>query len=274
MLYRFIDDFGAFLIKNPHRYKLYFPLADANGRLLSAIAPNLSGDIKKDNEHFLTQPASVEDLRSSPLCCREFFINCAGKVIRLSHPGQDTLEAGFLYHKITKKIKGLEIEILNFIPFDLPVEIMRIKVKNISRKKLEIVPTSFIPLYGRSEKNLRDHRHVSSLLNRVSLDKFGISLKPSMVFDEKGHKLNSAIYYCRGFEGGNIAPLGQYPTLDSFFGVGDIYSPDAIFKGALPINKKKKEFDGKEACAALRFHPRRLPPNKEALYHLFLGIEE
>ena len=274
MLYRFIDDFGSFKIKNPHRYKLYFPLADSRARLLSAIAPNLSGDIKKDNEHFLTQPASVEDLRSSPLCCREFFINCGGKVIRLSRPGNDTLEAGFLYHKITKELKGLEIEILNFIPFDLPVEVMRIKVKNISPKEIKIVPTSFIPLYGRSENNLRDHRHVSSLLNRVSLDKFGISLKPSMVFDEEGHKLNSAIYYCRGFEGEAIAPEGQYPTLDNFFGEGDIYSPDAIFKGVLPASKKKKEFDGKEACAALRFCPRRLLPDKEAQYFLFLGIEE
>jgi cellobiose phosphorylase len=274
MLYRFIDDFGAFLIKNPHRYKLYFPLADAQGALLSAIAPNLSGDIKKDNEHFLTQPASVEDLRSSPLCCREFFINCAGKVIRLSRPGQDTLEAGFLYHKITKKIQGLEIEILNFIPFDLPVEVMRIKIRNISAKPVEITPTSFIPLYGRPEKNLRDHRHVSSLLNRVSLEKFGISLKPSMVFDEKGHKINCAIYYCRGFEGQNLAPIGQFPTLDSFFGQGDIYRPDAIFNGTAPVNKNKKEFDGKEACAGLRFRSRRLSPGKEAQYFLFLGIEE
>jgi cellobiose phosphorylase len=274
MLYRFIDDFGAFLIKNPHRHKLYFPLVDANGRLLSAIAPNLSGDIKKDNEHFLTQPASIEDLRSSPLCCREFFINHSGKIIRISRPGQDTLEAGFLYHKITKKIKGLEIEILNFIPFDLPVEVMRIKVRNISSKTAKIVPTSFIPLYGRSEKNLRDHRHVSSLLNRVSLEKFGIALKPTMIFDEKGHKLNSAIYFCLGFEGENIPPVGQFPTLDSFFGQGDIYSPDAIFKDMPPFNKNKKEFEGKEACAGFRFRPRRLSPNKEVQYYLFLGIEE
>jgi cellobiose phosphorylase len=274
MLYRFIDDFGTFQIKNPHRHKLYFPLADSRAKLLSAIAPNLSGDIKKDNDHFLTLPASVEDLRSSPLCCREFFIKVNGKVIRLSRPGDDTLEAGFLYHKINKKVKGLEIEALNFIPFDLPVEVMRIKVKNISRKNISIEPTSFIPLFGRSEKNLRDHRHVSSLLNRVSLDKFGISLKPSMVFDEKGHKLNAAIYFCRGFEANTVAPLGQFPTLDYFYGENDICCPDAIFKNVVPVNKKKKEFDGKEACAGLRFRKRQLVPGKEAQYFLFLGIEE
>ena len=274
MRYRFIDDFGTFKIRSPLGYKLYFPLADAEGKLLSAIAPNLSGDIKKDNDHFLTVPASIEDLRSSPLCCREFFIQAGEKVIRLSRPRDDLLEAGFLYQKITKKTKGLEIEILNFIPFDLPVEVMRVKVKNISRREILIVPTSFIPLYGRSEKNLRDHRHVSSLLSRISLEKFGISLKPSMIFDEKGHKLNSTIYYCRGFEDKMIAPQGQYPTLDNFFGQGDIYCPDAIFKGVDPVKENKQEFEGKEVCAALRFRKRRLAPGKTAEYFLLLGIEE
>ncbi len=274
MLYRFIDDFGTFRIEDPHRYTLYFPLTDAKGKLLSAIAPNLCGDIKKDNDHFLSLPASVEDLRSSPLCCREFFIKAGKKIIRLSRPAKDSLEAGFLYQKVFKKTKDLEIEILNFIPFDLPVEVMRIKVKNISRRRILIEPASFIPLYGRSEKNLRDHRHVSSLLNRVRLDKFGICLKPSMVFDEKGHKLNRSIYYCRGFEGKAVAFKGQYPTLDIFFGRGDIFSPDAIFKTVVPEHKNKKEFDGKEACAAFSFRKRRLAPGSFSEYFLLLGIEE
>lgn len=274
MRYKFIDDSGTFKIKSPLGYKLYFPLADSEGKLLSAIAPNLCGDIKKDNEHFLTVPASIEDLRSSPLCCREFFIQAGSKVIRLSRPQNDTLEGGFLYQKITKKTKGLEIEVLNFIPFDLPVEVMRVRVKNVSRKEILIVPTSFIPLYGRSEKNLRDHRHVSALLNRVSLEKFGISLKPSMIFDEKGHKINPTIYYCRGFEDRMVAPQGQYPTLDHFFGDGDIYSPDAIFRGVDPVKENKPEFAGKEACAALRFRQRKLAPAKTAEYFLLLGIEE
>jgi len=274
MIYRFIDDQGTFSLKNPHRYNLYFPLTDANGRLLSSIGPNLAGDIKRDNEHFLTLPASIEDLRSSLLCRREFFIKVGKKVIRLSTPYQDNLEAGFLYHKVSKKVAGLSIEILSFIPHDLPVEVMRVKIRNISSKEIKITPTSFIPLYGRSEKNLRDHRHVSSLLNRVKLDKFGISLAPSMTFDEKGHKLNRTIYFALGYEGEKLAPLGQFPTLDYFFGEGDVFSPDAIIKDVPPVGDKKEGFDGKEACAAFRFKEKRLVPQKEVEYVLLLGIEE
>ncbi len=274
MIYRFIDDQGTFSLKNPHRYNLYFPLTDASGRLLSSIGPNLAGDIKRDNEHFLTLPASIEDLRSSPLCRREFFIKAGGKVIRLSSPYQDNLEAGFLYHKVKKKVIGLDIEILSFIPHDLPVEVMRVKVRNISSKEIKISPTSFIPLYGRGEKNLRDHRHVSSLLNRVKLDKFGISLAPSMTFDEKGHKLNQTIYFALGYEGKTLAPQGQFPTLDYFFGEGDVFSPDAIFKDVPPVGSKKEEFDGKEACAAFRFGEKKLASQEEVEYILLLGIEE
>ena len=274
MIYRFIDDKGAFSLKNPRRFNLYFPLTDAKGRLLSAIAPNLSGDIKKDNEHFLSLPASVEDLRSSPMCCREFFIKANGKVIRLSRPYQDRLEAGFLYHKVHKKASGLGIEILNFIPHDLPVEVMRVKVVNITSKTIKITPTSFIPLYGRSEKNLRDHRHVSSLLNRVNLDKFGIFLKPTMVFDEHGHRLNSTVYFALAYEGKTIAPVGQFPTLDYFFGEGDIFRPDAIFKDVAAATSKKKEFDGKEVCAAFRFGEKKLSPGEKVEYTLLVGIED
>jgi len=274
MIYRFIDALGTFSLKNPLRHNFYFPLTDASGRLLSSIAPNLSGDIKKDNEHFLTLPASIEDLRSSPLCRREFFIKTGKKVIRLSRPYQDRLEAGFLYQKVYKKVSGLEIEILSFIPYDLPVEVMRIKIKNVSSGEIKILPTSFLPLYGRAEKNLRDHRHVSSLLNRTRLNKFGIFLKPAMVFDEKGHKFNQTVYFVLGYEGKTRAPQGQFPSLDSFFGEGDIFSPDAVFKNILPPGNQQKECGGKEVCAAFRFREKKLNPGAAAEYVLVLGIEE
>jgi len=58
MIYKFIDDKGTFIVKNPLKYNLYFPLTDKTGIFLSAIGPNLSGDIKKNNATFLTVPAS------------------------------------------------------------------------------------------------------------------------------------------------------------------------------------------------------------------------
>ena len=274
MIYKFIDDKGTFRVRNPQRYNLYFPLTDKDGGILSSISPNLAGDIKKNNERFLTLPAGIEDLRSNFLTRRDFFIKTKNECLRLSFPYNDTLEAGLLYHKIIKQTKSLEIEILNFVPFDASVELMRIKVKNRSAKVVKIIPTSFIPLYGRSEKCLRDHRHVTALLNRVYLEKHGIYLKPTMVFDEKGHRANETVYFVLGFEGNGLAPIGQFPSLDYFYGQGDIIHPEAIEKTVQPAVRGSAEFDGKEACAAFRFEEKVLKKNQEAEYFLIMGIED
>lgn len=274
MIFRFIDNNGTFVVEKPQRFNLYFPLADKDGVLLSSISPNLAGDIKKNNEHFLTPPASIEDIRNNLICRREFFIKTEGKVTRLSYPHNDTLEAGLLYQKIIKQVGSLKIEVLNFIPYNLAVEVMRITLKNTGKKDLVITPTSSIPLYGRSEKNLRDHRHVTSLLNRIYLEKYGILLKPTMVFDEKGHRINKTNYFVFGFEDKKIAPVGQFPTFDYFTGEGNLIFPEAIEKNILPINKTRPEFNGKEAIAAFRFRQKKLSPDEENSYFLIMGIAE
>lgn len=274
MIYKFIDDNGTFTVKEPHRFNLYFPLTDKDGRILSSISPNLGGDIKRDNDRFLTPPASIEDIRNNLFCRRDFFIKAGGHVIRMSYPHDDVLEAGFLYHKVTKRASGLKMEVLNFVPFDMPVEVMRVRVTNESGKDVDMVPTSFIPLFGRSEKNIRDHRHVSSLLNRVELDRFGIFLKPTMIFDEKGHMENRTRYFVLGYEGQGKAPVGQFPTLGMFYGEGDMIFPDAIHKLVVPASKKSPEHNGKEACGAFRFSRRKLKNGARAEYCLVMGIEE
>lgn len=274
MIYRFIDAQGTFRVDNPQRYNLYFPLTDSRGTLLSCISPNLSGDIKKDNEHFLTPPASIEDLRHNLLCRRNLFIKVNNKIINLAQTRNGRLEAGLLYHRLIKKIGPLEIEILNFVPHNLGLEIMRVTVKNRSGRQVTITPTSFIPLYGRKEGNLRDHRHVSSLLNRLDLDKYGIYLKPSMIFNEEGHKLNKTIYFAYAFQGNHKPAQGQFPTLDYFCGEGDLNLPDAVTNDVKPVVRHESRFDGKEACAAFRFNDKKLKPKEETSYFVILGIEE
>ncbi len=273
MMYRFIDNLGTFLVEQPQKYKLYLPLTNREGSILSSISPNLAGDIKKDNDHFLTPPASIEDIGNNLLCRRDFFLRTDRETLRLSFPYKDTLEAGFLYQKMRKKAGALDIEILNFIPYNLAVEVMWVKVANKSNQAKRITPTSFIPLYGRAEKNLRDHRHVSSLLNRIELDRYGIFLKPTMVFDEKGHLINETIYFVFGYEGKTCAPVGQFPTLEYFCGEGDLISPDAIEKEVKPLQRKIPDFDGKETCAAFRFQERILKAQEERDYILIMGID-
>ena len=271
-IYKFIDSAGTFTIKNPNKYPIYFPLTDSKGAILSSVSPNLAGDIKSDNDHFLTPPANIEDLRGNLLCRRDFFIKTNNKTIRVSLPYNDTLEAGLLYHKITKKYPALTVEVINFIPYNIAAEVMLVKVKNTSKKSVTITPTSFIPLYGRSEKCLRDHRHVSSLLNRIDLNKFGVIFGPTMIFDEEGHKINKTKYFSLGYENKNLAPVGQFPTLDYFCGKGDLLNPDAIEKNIAPATKYNSSFDGKEVCSSLRFKAKVLKPKQESQYILISGI--
>ncbi len=273
MIYKFIDNKGTFAVEDPQRYNLYFPLTNKDGTLLSSISPNLGGDIKSDNSHFLTPPASIVDVKDNLLCRREFFIKVNNKVLRLSNPHNDKLEAGFLYHKLTKKAGPLHIEILNFVPSSMAVEVMSIKIANKSSKSINITPTSLIPLYGRGENTLRDHRHVSSLLNRIHLDKYGIFLKPTLSFDEEGHKVNKATYFCRGFQDNGIAPLGQFPTLDYFSGEGDLFNPQSIKGGVKPVKKERDEFQGKEAVAAFRFKDKNLRKGESVNYFLIIGVD-
>ena len=56
---RFLNDDGAFTLRNPENISyLYFPLASETG-LKSAVAPNLGGDCKLDQESFLLEPVSA-----------------------------------------------------------------------------------------------------------------------------------------------------------------------------------------------------------------------
>lgn len=273
MIYNFIDNKGTFTVKNPQENNIYFPLTNAKGSLISSISPNLGGDIKADNSRFLTPPATIEDVKHNLLCRRDFFIKVDKRMIRASFPYNDTLEGGLLYHKIIKKVGSLQIEILNFIPPFLDAEIMWVKIINGGKKTLKITPTSFIPLYGRGEKNLRDHRHVSSLLNRIYLNKYGIFLKPTIIFDEKRHQKNDTTYFVLGFEGNSNPPVGQFPTLNYFCGKKDLIKPSAIEDSVKPVTQKLPEFDGKEATAAFRFKDKSLAPQSEANYFLIMGID-
>ena len=272
MIYKFIDQKGTFVVEEPFDISyLYFPLTNKEGTLLSSISPNLAGDIKKDNDKFLTIPVSIEDIKSNPLAKREFFIRVenTGKILKLSSKWEkDKLEAGFLYHKLTKENSLFYAEVINFIPFDLDVEVMWIKL--INKKNIKYTPFFFLPLYGRSEKNLRDHRHVSSLLNRIKLKKYGIILKPTLIFDERGHKENKTLYFVLGIND-EKPPYGQFPTLLSFFGEGLSEFPEAIYKNKKPHRIKRKEFDGKEVCAAFRFSS---SCSKERNFILIMGITE
>lgn len=280
----------AFEARNPdHLSRLYFPLCNEAG-LLSAVTPTLNGDIKTGQNTFVTQPVSEQDLHNTR-SARNFWVYVEGKgpwsatgssaaaqLQRASAKSGETchLEAGALWQRVTRENKplGLRSVVTSFVPAGPEqVEILRVELTNIGRKPLSLTPTSAIPLFARSADNLRDHRHVTSLLHRIALHDAGVLVTPTMSFDERGHHANALVYAVLGCEGDGHLPVGSFPTVDSFIGEGGSFdAPKAVYGDLDAPQLTDVQLQGREAVGALRFKTRKLAPGKSATYLVFTGI--
>jgi len=284
----FTDDNGSFRLENPKNlYELYFPLCNNEG-FMSCITPVLHGDIKIDQHHFVLAPVSVEDLHNTK-SARNFWVYIHGKgafSVANNSSAQNslkftdkssssvTVEAGPLWHKLTvvDALAEMKFETTNFVPVDgSQVEIMVVSITNTGNETVTFTPTSAIPLYGRSADNIRDHRHVTSLVNRLIELVNGVAIKPEIVFDERGHKYNDAIYYVIGAEDDGSLPVGTIPWLHSFIGNGGTLEwPEAVVRNLKPDQLRKN--NGNEYIGALRFRDCTLRPGESKSYIILIGI--
>lgn len=301
----FQDKNGSFIIHDPENYSgLYLPMAGEKG-LKSSITPNLGGDSKTDQNHFLLEPVSIENLhnnrntrnfwcqvyKSTEACdtalsgadpkllgCWSVCGNSAEQEFQKFTDKQDesTLEAGFMWQKISRKSQkyGLQAEVTSFVTISGDMEVEYVEITNISEKKVEIVPTGAIPVYGRSADNLRDHRHVTSLLHRIRTTDYGVEVTPVLSFDERGHQKNNTTYFVYGSDENGEKPESFYPTVEEFIGEGGTFlNPEAV-----RINKPGKpsgtELQGKEAVGGIRFSRKTLKPRETAGYILLCGIAD
>src|SRR5690606_38583474 len=181
--WQFQGEQGVCKLKHPEKNSyLYFPLVNEAG-MMSAITPNLHGGITSGHNTFLMEPVSVDDLHNSK-ASRNFWLYIAGygawsvsgnsakqNAAQFVSDGEESeMEAGFLWHKLTRHYAklGVKAETTSFVPAkDDKVELMKVKITNTGTAPLEFTPTAAIPLYGRSADDLRDHRHVTSLLHRI-----------------------------------------------------------------------------------------------------------
>lgn len=304
--YTFIDDNGSFKLTHAERYRnLYFPLAGENG-LKSFITPGLSGDAKLDQNMFLLKPQSIEDIKDSR-SLRNFWVlvngekpwsvsgNSPYQIERnLTDEAEEvTIEAGFMWHRMTRSSKErcLIAEVTSFIPFDANTEVHLIKITNTSKitKEMSFLPA--VPIYGRSADNLRDHRHVTSLLNRITVTEYGIVNKPTLSFDERGHKENDAVYIVEGFDKTGNLPIGFYPDFDEFVGdAGDAEWPMTVVKRAIKGQKadipgcpgsgrgtdeaKAPGYSaaGREAMGAFEFAEKEVKPGESIEFVVLAGV--
>jgi len=298
-LWKFIDDKGTFASHSAHQIKtLYFPLCNSTP-IMSSVSADLHGDIKTDFNSFLLEPVSrisLSNLKSS----RNFWIYInpalpsklhstrrksgvnpakiwsATGVSKEANRLEDkfNLEAGLLWQKITRQNKkiGLRSEITCFIPAsDDPAELMLLDISNISSKPIKFISTAAIPIFGRSAHNLHDHRHVTSLLQRIQKEKFGVVLRPTLLFDESGHKKNPTSYFVLATDEKYGPPEYIYSTQEEFTGeASDLEAPDAVLKNLLPA--KKNNMQGKESMAGLRFKACVLKPKQSISYIILMGI--
>jgi cellobiose phosphorylase len=289
--WKFIGDNGQFSLDQPQETSfLYFPLANEAG-MLSAISPNLHGDIKSNQYTFLTPPVSVEDLHNSR-ASRNFWVYIKGKGAwsttgnsvkqtsgRFTGPEEQViLEAGFLWHKITRLNQdlGLKSVITSFVPVQSDkAELMKISITNVSNEVMHLTPTAAIPLYGRSADEIRDHRHVTSLLHRIYTTTHGIQLQPSLSFDERGHRVNKVTYNVLGSEGDGTPPVGFSPILEEYNGEGGCLDwPELIVKNLPAQATQGENFEGHEAMGAIRFQAVTLAPGESKTYVVAMIITD
>lgn len=285
---QFTDNNGSFSVEHPENTSyLYFPLASEKG-LKSCVTPILGGDSKLDQETFLLEPVSSENLHSNR-ATRNFWLKSDdGRITSITGasdeqeskkftPDQEKciLHAGFMWHCLerTSSAPALKLRIVSFVPWNNNVEIMHIAIQNQFEKVQNLTPYAAIPIYGRSADNLRDHRNVTSMLHRIETEANGITVCPTMSFDERGHRKNHTVYYVYGFSSLGQKPERFYPTVEEFIGEGGSYThPRAVYESfnGVPCGTSVA---GKEAIGAFAFPEISLDPGQGIQYAILLGAD-
>lgn len=290
-LLKLLNEQGDFMLRNAQRYPgVYFPLVNEGG-MISSVTPALAGDCKTGQNTYLLAPASSETLHESR-AARNFWVRIQGyepwSVVGQSAPQQaarfdpqgeeSVLTGGLLWQQVsrTHKTSGLLAQTLSFVPAGRDrVEILQVRLANTGPKPLEVTPIAAIPMYGRSADNIRDHRHVTSLLHRVQLCRHGLDLRPTLTFDERGHKPGTVTYRVWGGDEIGGPPQGFLPLVRDFVGQGSYDWPEAVCcPETVPLMKVGDTAQGGEVVAALYFAPVVLAPGASRRYQIVLAVDD
>lgn len=306
MGYRFIDNNGTFELEGANFTKdLYLPLCNEAG-MMSCVTPTFGGDAKLDRNTFILPPVSTWDLHTSR-ATRNFWLCFPDGTMR-SATGESVwqkasydavkLRAGMLWQQTETEITAgsgeqrLKCTVTAFVPADATTaEAMRISIENMSDGEAVFTPTAVIPLYCRSADNIRDHRHVTSLLNRIFADENGVRVIPTLSFDERGHIKNRTEYFVAGCSDSG-RPVRIFPTAEDVLGEsGEWDRPDGIRAaeagpaafGAVKTadcggydiaSCRDRVFEGHEAAGGLMFEECRLKKGERAEYFIFIGAHD
>ena len=288
---KFLNNNGDFVLAEAQRYQgTYFPLVNEAG-IISSVTPMLAGDCKTDQNTYLLPPASAETLHESR-ASRNFWIMTEGRApwsaVGQSAPQQADrfsdneeeaiLKGGLLWQEINRKQKstGLQASVLSFVPSgNEKIEIMQVTLQNCGSEPIEITPAAAIPVYGRSADNIRDHRHVTSLLHRVELRPHGLDVTPTLTFDERGHQAGNVTYRVWGGDKTGTPPQSFIALTRDFVGEGSWDCPEAIFKPDKAARLHAGQcVEGGEAAAVLFFSAVMLQPGEKQQYQIVIAVDD
>ena len=158
----FTDWHGSFRLSNPQNISyLYFPVAgEGPSGIRSSLTPLLGGDAKRDQNTFLLEPVSAENLHNNR-ATRNFWCKFAnGGAWSLTGVSAETeslkgtaleencrLNAGFMWHTLTRKSEKylLTSEITTFVPVEFPeAEVTLFTMKNVSPEERVFTPIAAI----------------------------------------------------------------------------------------------------------------------------------
>ncbi len=287
--YEYTDSHGSFRLRNPqHTSGLYLPVAGRTG-LRSAVSPDFGGDAKLDQNHFLVAPKSISNLHSDR-DTRNFFLSYSDGIWSATGASAEQeaarftdredivcLEGGRMWQKVvrTDTMRKVSAEVTIFSLLDSTSEIMTVQITNDSDAEISFTPVVAVPIYARSADNLRDHRHVTSLLNRAQAVYEGVIVKPTLSFDERGHQINDTSYFVVAADENGARPKEIIADADLFLGEGGTYlRPRSILNGSDKKSMWKKppfNVDGKETIGALKFEKVSLKTGESASFQIAIG---
>lgn len=290
-MFTFLNKNGDFKLTEAERYQnVYLPMVNEAG-MISSVTPMLAGDCKTDQNTYLLPPASAETLHESR-ASRNFWIIYENRE-PWSAVGQSALQqaarftanketsvlcGGLLWQETMREQKetGLCASVLSFVPTDdKKIEIMQVTLRNVGREPIEFTPVAAIPVYGRSADNIRDHRHVTSLLHRVEIRPHGLDVTPTLTFDERGHRAGNVTYRVWGGDNTGAPPCSCIALTRDFVGEGSWDVPEAIFKPNETVRLHSGQHaEGGEVAATLFFSKTILNPGDKVQYQIVMAIND
>ncbi len=284
-MWRFLDQdprtlaTGTFQAVGAERIgRLYFPLVNEAG-MFSWTSPQLQGGPARSHHEHLSPPLTAEDL-SHTLIHRDVWIVAPNRepfsLAGFSPSPPSTIEAGpgwFTLRRASPEDRFV-VQVTLWCPADLNahVELMWTQVTNTSSRPFTFEAYAAIPMFARSADHVRDHRHVTALLHRVAVDRHGVTVVPTMSFDERGHRLNTTRYHVLAFGSNGRAPTDVWGAEEQFLGEGGTFAAPAAVWQRRHAPSPSQTPPGREAIGGFRFARYTLAPGRSASYLVLAGI--